>query len=481
MRVGLPSEASSCPWSARGPRDRPERRRSALAHVLPDSLYPVEDLAASSVTIFPNGELGGPFDQMNGVAGDGMINIDMTGEKRPLDLPYPSSFAPISAPRNQTFTYMGKFSIDPQYPGASCYPEGIINIVSAGILQGVTPPASTTASSSVSSAPPLATGPLGVCTMSQTQPELDHLYSPPPPPPPYSGCAGDLYQDPSAFLSPPTTSTSSLAYQPPPSYPSPKPAMDPGLIPMIPDYPGFFPSPCQRDPHGSAGPDRKPFPCPLDSLRVPPPLTPLSTIRNFTLGGPGAGVTGPGASGGSEGPRLPGGGSAAVTATPYNPHHLPLRPILRPRKYPNRPSKTPVHERPYPCPAEGCDRRFSRSDELTRHIRIHTGHKPFQCRICMRNFSRSDHLTTHIRTHTGEKPFACDYCGRKFARSDERKRHTKIHLRQKERKSSAPSSSVSAQPSASGPPGGSQAGASLCGNSTLGGPLASCTSRTRTP
>ncbi|CAO2608320.1 E3 SUMO-protein ligase EGR2 [Lemmus lemmus] len=338
---------------------------------------------------------------------------------------------------------MGKFSIDPQYPGASCYPEGIINIVSAGILQGVTPPASTTTSSSVTSASPnpLATGPLGVCTMSQTQPELEHLYSPPPPPPPYT--------DPSAFLSPPTTSTSSLAYQPPPSYPSPKPAMDPGLIPMI-------PSPCQRDPHGAAGPDRKPFPCPLDSLRVPPPLTPLSTIRNFTLGGPSAGVTGPG-----------------------NPHHLPLRPILRPRKYPNRPSKTPVHERPYPCPAEGCDRRFSRSDELTRHIRIHTGHKPFQCRICMRNFSRSDHLTTHIRTHTGEKPFACDYCGRKFARSDERKRHTKIHLRQKERKSSAPSSSVSAQPSASGP-GGSQAGGSLCGNSTIGGPLA-CTSRTRTP
>ncbi|XP_016154656.1 PREDICTED: E3 SUMO-protein ligase EGR2 [Ficedula albicollis] len=414
-----------------------------FVHQLPEGIYPADDISAAlptSVAIFSNADLAGPFDQMSGVAADGMINVDM-GDKRALDLPYGGGFAPNApASRNQTFTYMGKFSIDPQYPGAGCYPEGIINIVSAGILQGVSTPSSTTSSSASSAASsataasatspnPLA-GALG-CTMAQGQPaDLEHLYSPPP----YSGC-GDLYpQDPSsAFL--PAAGGGALPFPPPPSYPSPKTATaDGGLFTMIPEYGGFFPPPqCQRELH--AGPDRKPFPCPLDSLRVPPPLTPLSTIRNFTMGAPPAGAasgSAPGSgSGGGEGAGARGGGGGGGGGG------VPLRPILRPRKYPNRPSKTPVHERPYPCPAEGCDRRFSRSDELTRHIRIHTGHKPFQCRICMRNFSRSDHLTTHIRTHTGEKPFACDFCGRKFARSDERKRHTKIHLRQKERKGAA--------------------------------------------
>ncbi|RXG72120.1 Krueppel-like factor 7 [Armadillidium vulgare] len=56
-------------------------------------------------------------------------------------------------------------------------------------------------------------------------------------------------------------------------------------------------------------------------------------------------------------------------------------------------------EKPYRCSWEGCEWRFARSDELTRHYRKHTGAKPFKCNHCSRCFSRSDHLALHMKRH----------------------------------------------------------------------------------
>ncbi|XP_077469692.1 early growth response protein 2b-like [Stigmatopora argus] len=237
--------------------------------------------------------------------------------------------------------------------------------------------------------------------MAHGQPDAGHMYAAAPPyahlhPAPY-----DVYQEAGAgtYLAAPYH-----AHAAPPYNGAPK-------APTALDYGAYAPQVAFADRKSVAA-------YALDSLRGAPPLTPLDTIRNFTLAAPPP----------PPPPPPPPSDGPLVAAFPGQ-QDLPLRPILRPRKYPCRPSKTPVHQRPYACPAQSCERRFSRSDELSRHLRIHTGHKPFQCRICARAFGRSDHLATHVRTHTGEKPFSCDTCGRSFARSDERRRHLKIHLR----------------------------------------------------
>ncbi|KAB0403291.1 hypothetical protein E2I00_001040 [Balaenoptera physalus] len=90
---------------------------------------------------------------------------------------------------------------------------------------------------------------------------------------------------------------------------------------------------------------------------------------------------------------------------------LPLPPGFHPHPGPNyppflpdqlQPQVPPLHyqgEKPYHCDWDGCGWKFARSDELTRHYRKHTGHRPFQCQKCDRAFSRSDHLALHMKRH----------------------------------------------------------------------------------
>ena len=53
----------------------------------------------------------------------------------------------------------------------------------------------------------------------------------------------------------------------------------------------------------------------------------------------------------------------------------------------------------FSCPLFSCGRLFKRLEHLKRHLRTHTMERPFQCLVCWKRFSRSDNLTQHSRIH----------------------------------------------------------------------------------
>ncbi|KAI8916353.1 hypothetical protein EDD86DRAFT_185288 [Gorgonomyces haynaldii] len=94
--------------------------------------------------------------------------------------------------------------------------------------------------------------------------------------------------------------------------------------------------------------------------------------------------------------------------------------------YSDIPSPNSGSDKAFRCTHPGCDRVFTRVQNLRSHARCHLVTAPHNCNHCGLGFRRTTDLQRHIRTmHTpnDQKPWGCQKCGKRFGRSDALKRH----------------------------------------------------------
>uniref|UniRef100_A0A3Q3IK56 Zinc finger protein 865 n=1 Tax=Monopterus albus TaxID=43700 RepID=A0A3Q3IK56_MONAL len=100
-------------------------------------------------------------------------------------------------------------------------------------------------------------------------------------------------------------------------------------------------------------------------------------------------------------------------------------------------------EKPYKC--DECGKSFTVKSTLDCHVKTHTGQKLFSCHMCNTSFSTKGSLKVHMRLHTGSKPFKCPFCELRFRTSGHRKTHIQFHFRQSSDSRKAKRSASSAE------------------------------------
>ncbi|XP_078462550.1 zinc finger protein 236 isoform X1 [Lampetra planeri] len=98
--------------------------------------------------------------------------------------------------------------------------------------------------------------------------------------------------------------------------------------------------------------------------------------------------------------------------------HYKIRASLSTRSYKRNIDRSGFSHR-----CEHCMKTFQKPSQLIRHIRIHTGERPFTCEECGRAFNQKGALQIHKAKHTGERPYRCAFCPHTFSQRGNLRAH----------------------------------------------------------